>query len=198
MARKMRHNAYQSDNNWTWIKIIDITLNFYDLFAAMGILTLAFDNWHNWDLRQPLRLKTFRDQMTLGAVWAQHNNLFSLHTTPKKLINDLQLQKKKTEERYMRIDPWQIVLFKNTISSLIAHRERDYSDKDLKSHRRYLVHITTENDQPDPVGWSLYFGIFLTCSTCLRMGHFKKYHNTLCLSSEILHKHCFYFPLGPL
>ena len=63
----------------------------------MGILTLAFDNWHNWDVRQPLRLKTFWDQMTLSAVWGQHNDLFSPHTTPKKLINDLQLQKKKKQ-----------------------------------------------------------------------------------------------------
>ena len=30
------------------------------------------------------------------------------------------------------------------------------------------------------------------------MGHFQKYsHNTVCLSSKILHKHCFYFLLGP-
>ena len=28
------------------------------------------------------------------------------------------------------------------------------------------------------------------------MGHFQKYHNSLCLSSKILHKHCFYFPQG--
>ena len=27
-------------------------------------------------------------------------------------------------------------------------------------------------------------------------GHFQKYHNTLCLSSKIFHKHCFYFLLG--
>ena len=27
------------------------------------------------------------------------------------------------------------------------------------------------------------------------IGHFKKCHNTLCLSSKILHKHCFYFLL---
>ena len=32
---------------------------------------------------------------------------------------------------------------------------------------------------------------------CLSLiGHFQKYHNTLCLSSKILHKHCFYFLLG--
>ena len=29
------------------------------------------------------------------------------------------------------------------------------------------------------------------------IGHFQKYHNTLCLPSKILHKHCFHFPLGP-
>ena len=29
-------------------------------------------------------------------------------------------------------------------------------------------------------------------------GHSGKYHNTLCLSPEILHKHCFCFLLGPL
>ena len=29
-----------------------------------------------------------------------------------------------------------------------------------------------------------------------RIGHFQQYHNTLCLSSKILHKHCFYFLLG--
>ena len=27
-------------------------------------------------------------------------------------------------------------------------------------------------------------------------GHFGKYHNTLCLSPQILHKHCFQFLLG--
>ena len=25
------------------------------------------------------------------------------------------------------------------------------------------------------------------------IGHFQKYHNTLCFSSKVLHKHCFYF-----
>ena len=29
-----------------------------------------------------------------------------------------------------------------------------------------------------------------------RIGHFGKYHNTLCLSPQILHKHCFQFLLG--
>ena len=29
------------------------------------------------------------------------------------------------------------------------------------------------------------------------MGHFQKYHNTLCLPSKILHKHCFQFLMGP-
>mgnify|MGYP006896107376 CR=1 FL=1 len=29
----------------------------------------------------------------------------------------------------------------------------------------------------------------------MKIGLFQKYHNTLCLSSKILHKHCFYFPL---
>ena len=28
------------------------------------------------------------------------------------------------------------------------------------------------------------------------MGHFGKYHNTLCLSPQLLHKHCFQFLLG--
>ena len=28
------------------------------------------------------------------------------------------------------------------------------------------------------------------------MGHFGNNHNTLCLSPQILHKHCFQFPLG--
>ena len=30
------------------------------------------------------------------------------------------------------------------------------------------------------------------------IGHFGKYHNTLCLYPQILHKHCFCFLLGPL
>ena len=30
----------------------------------------------------------------------------------------------------------------------------------------------------------------------LVIGHFGKYHNTLCLSPQILHKHCFQFLLG--
>ena len=29
-----------------------------------------------------------------------------------------------------------------------------------------------------------------------RIGHFGKYHNILCLSAQILHKHCFQFVLG--
>ena len=28
------------------------------------------------------------------------------------------------------------------------------------------------------------------------IGHFGKYHNTLCLSPQILHKHCFQFVFG--
>ena len=28
------------------------------------------------------------------------------------------------------------------------------------------------------------------------IGHFEKYHDTLCLSPHILHKHCFQFLLG--
>ena len=28
------------------------------------------------------------------------------------------------------------------------------------------------------------------------IAHFEKYHNTLCLSPQILHKHCFQFLLG--
>ena len=32
----------------------------------------------------------------------------------------------------------------------------------------------------------------------LVIGHFGKYHNTLCLSPQSLHKHCFCFLLGPL
>ena len=29
-----------------------------------------------------------------------------------------------------------------------------------------------------------------------QIGHFGKYHNTLCLSPQNLHKHCFQFLLG--
>ena len=32
--------------------------------------------------------------------------------------------------------------------------------------------------------------------TSTSIGHFRKYHNTLCLSPQILHKHCFQFLLG--
>ena len=32
----------------------------------------------------------------------------------------------------------------------------------------------------------------------MSIGQFGKYHNTLCLSPQILHKHCFCFLLGPL
>ena len=34
--------------------------------------------------------------------------------------------------------------------------------------------------------------------TNTRIDHFGKYHNTLCLSPQILQKHCFCFLLGPL
>ena len=27
--------------------------------------------------------------------------------------------------------------------------------------------------------------------------HFQKYHNTICLLSKFLHKHCFHFLMGP-
>ena len=30
----------------------------------------------------------------------------------------------------------------------------------------------------------------------LSIGHFEKYHNTLCFSPQILHNHCFQFLLG--
>ena len=36
--------------------------------------------------------------------------------------------------------------------------------------------------------------MYITVSCAI--GHFQKYHNTLCLSSKILHKHCFHFLLG--
>ena len=36
------------------------------------------------------------------------------------------------------------------------------------------------------------------CEVTLSIGHFGKYHNTLCLSLQIWHKHCFCFLLGPL
>ena len=36
------------------------------------------------------------------------------------------------------------------------------------------------------------------CSGDNSIGHFGKYHNTLCLSPQSLHKHCFCFLLGPL
>ena len=35
------------------------------------------------------------------------------------------------------------------------------------------------------------FGLIITS-----IGHFQKYHNTLCFPSKILHKHCFHFLLG--
>ena len=35
----------------------------------------------------------------------------------------------------------------------------------------------------------------MTCVTN-PVGHFGKYHNILCLSPQILHKHCFQFLLG--
>ena len=34
------------------------------------------------------------------------------------------------------------------------------------------------------------------CTNKRAIGDFQKYHNTLCLSPKILHKHCFYFLLG--
>ena len=32
--------------------------------------------------------------------------------------------------------------------------------------------------------------------TVIAIGHFGKYHNTLCLSPQLLHKHCFEFLVG--
>ena len=34
-------------------------------------------------------------------------------------------------------------------------------------------------------------------SGILPIGHFQRYHNTLCLSLQNFEKYCFYFPLGP-
>ena len=42
---------------------------------------------------------------------------------------------------------------------------------------------------------SRYFPI-IKCECYIIIGHFGKYHNTLCLSPQILHKHCFQFLLG--
>ena len=44
------------------------------------------------------------------------------------------------------------------------------------------------------------FAMFLVRRTefAFNIGHFGKYHNTLCLSPQSLHKHCFCFLLGPL
>ena len=36
----------------------------------------------------------------------------------------------------------------------------------------------------------------ITVSIIKIMGHFQKYHNTLCFPSKILHKDCFHFLLG--
>ena len=36
----------------------------------------------------------------------------------------------------------------------------------------------------------------LSCHTFLLISQFGKYHNTLCLSPQILHEHCFQFLLG--
>ena len=44
-----------------------------------------------------------------------------------------------------------------------------------------------------------FVGLLLPSSSWLLklpIGHFGKYHNTLCLSPQILHKHCFQFLLG--
>ena len=39
-------------------------------------------------------------------------------------------------------------------------------------------------------------GSFAVRDHCGPIGHFGKYHNILCLSPQILHKHCFQFLLG--
>ena len=54
--------------------------------------------------------------------------------------------------------------------------------------------------------WTLFPRLFCMRSTartvapaklsCLSIGHSGKYHNTLCLSPKILHKHCFQFLSG--
>ena len=41
---------------------------------------------------------------------------------------------------------------------------------------------------------TLWYGCVVTVTVTI--GHFEKYHNTLCLSPHILHKHCFQFLLG--
>ena len=38
--------------------------------------------------------------------------------------------------------------------------------------------------------------IIIVCQ--IPITHNQEYHNTLCLSSKILHEHCFQFLLGPL
>ena len=46
--------------------------------------------------------------------------------------------------------------------------------------------------------WVTPSGTNLTVTFIDTIGRFGKYHNTLCLSPQILHKHCFCFLLGPL
>ena len=42
----------------------------------------------------------------------------------------------------------------------------------------------------------MHFGDFDWFLLMFFIGHFGKYHNTLCLSPQILHKHCFQFFMG--
>ena len=69
----------------------------------------------------------------------------------------------------------------NSVRVLI-HRLAKVERKRKRLTQRRL-HCTTDN---------LSFNINLR-----GIGHFQKYHNSLCLSVKILHKHCFHFPLGP-
>ena len=46
--------------------------------------------------------------------------------------------------------------------------------------------------------WSESCPLGISCGAMYTIGHFQKYHNTLCLSLKSLHKHCLCLLLGPL
>ena len=64
---------------------------------------------------------------------------------------------------------------------------------DLGATFVYLARLFFYSARPCLFGATFFLA---TGSNRFPIGHFGKYHSTLCLSPQILHKHCFQFLLG--
>ena len=78
-----------------------------------------------------------------------------------------------------------------TIYGLSLHQGKRESRKNVGNECFNSTLLTLT----EPMNASRSTNLFINSNHHL-IGHFGKYHNTFCLSPEILHKHCFQFLLG--